>query len=291
MRYLKNNLNVLLIAVLPMMWSCGDEEPILFTESPYVSFQAETGNVGENNAAGATITVARSTTDVSGSLTVDLTVSGVYSTTTSFFDAGTSADGTFALSSTSITFEANEAVKSVTLSSVDDALSSGDKTVTVTISAVSDPSIKIGTPGPDDRFSVSVITIIDDDCPIDLSEFEGAWTYVDATGTVNSCCEDGSLNGFGFPAADANVTLTADASDPTGTTATLSGGPFGSDYSIQFITCTEEVVALGTTDSFVGSAAWTMAQGSTNGTYTATRITVVGVLGTNGDFEMEFTKN
>ena len=31
--------------------------------------------------------------------------------------------------------------------------------------------------------------------------------------------------------------------------------------------------------------------GSTNGTYTATRITVVGVLGTNGDFEMEFTKN
>ena len=291
MRYLKNKLYVLLIAVLPMMWSCGDEEPILFTEAPYVSFQSETGNVGENNTAGATITVARSTTDISGSLTVDLTVTGVYTTTTSFFDAGSSAEGTFTISSTSITFDANEAAKSVTLTGVDDALSSGDKTITVTISGVSDPAFKIGTPGPDDRFSVSVITIIDDDCPIDLSEFEGAWTYVDATGTVNSCCDGGSLNGFGFPAADSNVTLTADASDPTGTTAILSGGPFGSDYTIQFITCAEEVVALGTTDSFVGSSAWTMAQGTTNGTYTTTRFTVVGVLGGNGDFEMEFTKN
>lgn len=127
------------------------------------------------------------------------------------------------------------------------------------------------------------LTIIDDDCPIDLAgDFAGEWEV------TSFCAAPGSFNdGFCVSSQEgAIVTLAADASDPLGFTAILSGGIHADDMILDFQTCPGTVsISSSYTLAFnQNSAPATI--GPTDepeiygtGTYTESKITVVGTYG------------
>lgn len=276
-----NKLYVLLLVAIFALTSCTETETQAVLTDSFIAFSSSSGTILENSSDSIVVEVLLAAPLQSTDVTVDYTLELV---------AGSASDYTISDNSGSLTIPAGESSASIEIRPVDNVFSDGDKELVFTITNVSGDFI-IGLPGPDKNNSTTTVTIGDDDCPIDLTAYVGEWVYIDAVGTANGCCPGGSLNGFGFPNSGGNATLTADPSDPSGTTAIFSGGPFGSDYTIKFLTCPQEVIALGTTSSFVGVGAWNMPQGQTNGVYTETTISVVGGLGGNGDFEMMFEKN
>lgn len=289
---MKINKLIYLFAFIGMIGftSCEEEEltgaaslaDLLFLNDSTVS-------TGEADAA-FTIVVYRSTSDFSQALTANVSVSAEFATTTSFANAGDDATGTFTVDKTTVSFASGVSSDTITFTPIDDLLSSGVKNVTLTISEPSISSYSIGTDDPSSLYGSVTVEIADDDCPVGF-DFTGAWTYTDATG-IDSFPGSLLCGNFAFcTGAGGTVTLTSDATDPTGTTAIITGGPFGSPYSIKFLTCSAEITALGSTTSFAGVTAWNMQQGSTGvGSFSSARITIVGVLGTNGDFEMELTR-
>lgn len=281
MRFINKLYTLLIMAVVMIAVSCSETETQAILEDQFIAFSSSSATILENSAGNVEVQILMAAPLQGSDVTVDYTLE---------IASGSASDFTSSENSGSITIPAGEAVATIVITPIDNVFADGDKVLNFTITGTSG-SFTIGQPGPDALNASTTVVITDDDCPIDLSAYEGEWVYVDAIGTDNSCCSGGSLNGFGFPNSGGNATLTADPSDPSGTTAILSGGPFGSDYTIKFLTCPGEVIALGSTSSFVGVGAWGMEQGQTNGVYTETTISVVGALGGNGDFEMMFEKN
>ncbi|SNT15205.1 hypothetical protein SAMN05421640_2535 [Ekhidna lutea] len=277
-----NKLYTLLFAAILMVGvSCSETETQAIITEQFIAFDTESAVILENSPDSAVIQVLMAAALQSSDITVDYNLE---------ITAGDADDFTLSNTSGSLTIPAGQASASLEIHPIDNVFSDGDKVLVFTITNVSGGDFTIGLPGPDGNNASVTVTIGDDDCPIDLDAYVGEWVYIDAIGKPGSCCEGSSLNGFGFTNSGGNATLTADPSDPSGTTAIFSGGPFGSDYTIKFLTCPQEVIALGTTDSFVGVGSWNMPQGQTNGVYTETTISVVGGLGGNGDFEMMFEK-
>ena len=290
---MKNQIkNILLLITISVFAISCDDDPVLYESGDYVVFESASSGVSENNTAAA-VRVYRSSVDLSQALTINFTFSAVYASTTDFFDEGADASDTFSTFGdvASLTIPAGEAYGSITFYGVDDVLSSGDKTVTITIASVSLSSYNIGFPGPDSNQAVHSLTIIDDDCPIDLASFEGGYTMT-VLGTEDSCCPDFDL--CADPGRDCSgaVTLTADASDPSGTSAILTHPSFGSPYGIKFVTCPLQTEVITPMSSWFGFA-WNMQQGGSPGSYdeVSKTIKIVGVLGGNGDFEITLTKN
>jgi predicted RNA-binding protein with TRAM domain len=221
MKYINKHIYVSLFAFAMFLWSCGDEEPILYSEGDFVAFNARTATISENGGT-RTVQINRSTRDLSGTLTVQLSVSAEYTTTTSFFDQGDEASGTYALSGTEVTFAEGESVLTVDLNAIDDVNASGNKLVNISITSVSDNSYAVGTPGPDQLFSTYAITLVDDDCP--TPDIVGDFP-VTTTGTSPAGCE-GVTN---------TVTVTKVSDNADGTTTYLlsdvTGGLYLNCYS------------------------------------------------------------
>ncbi len=294
------------LALLAFAVSCEETEFETTGENlgNFVSFSTGAASVNENSGsttADGTSTVSgsnyvirilRSTTDLSQPLTVNISSSITFATTSDFANAGDDASSTVLFSSSINTVEipAGEAEANVTFSTINDDFSAGDKSVILTITGTSDASYALGAPQAAIGNTLA-ITVVDDDCPIDIASFEGEYTMT-VVGTPGA-----PFDGFDLCASAARdcsgvVTLAADPSDPLGQTAILTHPSFGGEYKIQFITCPLETAVVQPMTSFFGVGAWQMQQGSIPGNYNedSKDISIVGVLGTNGDFTINLKK-
>ncbi|WP_425392595.1 hypothetical protein [Ekhidna sp.] len=210
--------------------SCKEDELVGASSLANVVYlQDTTTTIGENGSS-TSIVVFRTTSDFSQSLTVDLEVSATYASTTPLFDAGDAAPGTYTLSKTSVSFDANVSSDTIVITSVDDLASSGDKNVSITLTNPSVSSYSVGT-ASNAGFYASVTAVIqDDDCPIDLA---GDWAGdYDISEEFTAGGNAGLSFGFTGP-----ISLAADASDAAGITALLGTSFFLDDTPVTFNTC------------------------------------------------------
>lgn len=189
------------------------------------------------------VTVLRTGASFDNDLTVSITTSATYASTTDFQNEGDDAAGTVVLSfEGDVVIPAGSTSGAFTFSALDNVLSDGDKEITFTIASVSDPSYSIGFPGAADT-DKQMVTIEDDDCPIDIANvWSGIWVVDKAPFTPGSFNEDFSIG----IAVGRAVELTLDESNPAGTAAFLNAVDdpdltslfaAGTSVPLQFNTC------------------------------------------------------
>lgn len=262
-----SNKNLVFALVLLLTFSACKEEDFTTYEQRYVAFDAASASLVESSAvlsadgvatAGnneVILTILRSTTDFSSPLTVGVTATATFNEDSDFFSAGDDASAKIVptVDLSSITIPAGAVSTSFSVGLVEDLQPAGDVSVVFAITSVSDNSFDIGQQGGI-RGSFS-LTIVDDDCPIDIP---GLWAG--EYEVLSVCAAPGAFNdGFCENTAKwaglGNVTLTADASDPLGQSAILSGGLHADDVPISFQTCPMTV-------SFEGGYNLNIVQGS-----------------------------
>lgn len=249
--------NLKFLLLLPILFFACGEDSTEFEKisSSYVSFvEGATTSIDEfsftTSATGDAIitnqvkqvVIFRSGQDFSEAITVDFTVNGVYLDNSDFADAGDDAAANFTVSSSSVTIAAGSISSYFYVTSKNDGMSTGNKVLTITLTSVSDSDYDLGF--PDGGFpNVHVLTIIEDDCPIDIpSIWEGLYKVTSFEAAPNSFNE-----GFA-PSAPLGreVMVELDASDPSGTSVLLKGGAtpnlFIEDVPMKFETCDETVL-------------------------------------------------
>lgn len=301
-----NKLNIFIsLFVLAFLFAC-EETEFEKTEDNlgrYVAFSSSTISFAENSSSttadgesikgsnAQTVEVFRSTSDLSNSVTVSVSSSVIYTSTTDFAQEGEDASGTVTFSTdlNSVVIPAGKASTSFVVTAFDDDFSSGNKQITLTITNVSDGSMKIGAQGIG---GTAIITVIDDDCPIDIASFEGTYS-MSVEGSPGAPFEGFDLCASSSRDCSGPVTLTADPTDPLGQTAIITHPSIGGEYKIQFITCPKQTQVVQPMTSFFGVSSWQMQQGSEPGTYNEDTkdIGIRGVLGVNGDFTINLKKN
>ena len=236
------------------------------------------------------ISVIRTGSDFSAQVTVGYTAVVTYKNTTDFFNAGDDASSTVNFSSEgSIVIPAGETAGSLTAAITDDVFATGDRNINIALTSTDVGELGLSTTSPNTSID---ITIQDDDCPIDIATFEGTYTMaaVGSTGAFNDgfdLCASASRDCSG------NVTLTAIASDPTGTTATIDHPSFGNPLEIKFVTCSSEVTVENSMDTWFGNS-WFVRQGNEIiGTYDDEKKSMVVVVDVANfdEFDIILTKN
>lgn len=228
-------------------FSCAEEDFRTFDEQ-YVAFSAASASLVESSAVVAAdgaaaagnneliLTLQRSARDFSAPLTVGITATATFTDDSDFFAAGDDASSKIvpSVDLSAVVIPANQSSVSFSIGLVEDLLATGDVSVSFDITSVSDGSYAIGQQASDIRGSFS-LTIVDDDCPIDLP---GLWA---GEYTVESFCAAPGSNNDGFcrttGVVGSIVTLAADPSDPLGVTAILSGGIHAEPVTMVFQTC------------------------------------------------------
>lgn len=160
MKKLSIYLCVLFTALL--FTSC-EEDLIVYNGENYVIFEGTSASISES-AAARTITVLRSNAD--DALSAEIGVNSYFANSTS-----TSADASFSLSSTSISFAAGEFSTTFTITPVDDIDASGAKIVELTFNSLSQSGVSAGFPGASAFNGTFTVTLVDDDCPFDITAF------------------------------------------------------------------------------------------------------------------------
>ncbi len=286
-----------------MLSSCG-EESTEFSKvgTKFVAFRGSSAALNESTAladqsgngviVGATqiVTVYRSTTDFSEALTVNLSITSEFTSSTDFQDAGDDASSTFMVSATSVIIPVGSSEATFSVSSVNDLFASGNKTVSIEITGTSDTSYELGFPEGAISSSYS-ISIVDDDCPIDINSWVGIYDV-----------EEGFIAGAFEGISNATrwgetyeVELELDPTDGTGTrmimTNTEGNNTFMADGTLlTFITCTSEVTFDPTP---LQLALWlSFVPESTNYNEDQLRVTATGTYGSaaNGTYEVKLTK-
>lgn len=301
------NINKLLfsLTMLLIVWGC-EETEFETTEDNlgnFVSFSQSSASVSESVASGTAdgisvitggnyvIEVVRSGRDLSQPLTVNISSSITFASSTDFADSGDDASETvfFSQPISTVTIPSGETSALVDVNTINDEFSSGDKTVALTITGTSDASFNLGAPATGVGNSLT-ITVVDDDCPIDLTSFEGAYTMT-IVGTPGARFEgfDGCTLGDCSPPA----MLAADPTDPLLQTAIITHPEIGGEYKIKFVTCPLETTVVQPMTSFLGRSTWLMEQGTVPGSYddNSKDISIVGLLGGNGNFTISLKKN
>lgn len=236
--------------------ACEDEQdgfPKL--DQSYVAFSSDAANISESQTvvaadgqpitAGSTYTVEliRSSTDLSSPLTITIVVNGVFVDSTDFSLPGDDASSTFNISEdvAAVTIPAGKVSAQFLIAAKNDLEPSGNKQIALSIQSVSDPSYQIGIgAGENKRNKQLNLTVVDDDCPIDLISFEGDYEVTNFVGAPGASYDGLVLDYLGL--VGSTVTLAADPSDPLGTTAILSGGLHAEkDLVLKFNTCENAV--------------------------------------------------
>ena len=281
----------------PEFASIGDQRFVIFSSNSLTVAEASVSVELNGNAiigpSTIQVTVVRSASDLSSPLTVTIEATAKYLDDSNFADEGDDASTEYSVTDdlAAVVIPAGSASVTFSIVTVNDAFSKGNKEVTFTITAVSDNSYSIGN-ATLAKSGVATLKLLDDDCPIDLASFEGMYSLASFAAATNS-----ANSGFDVCAAVARdcsgvVTLTADSSDPSGTSAILTHSSFGSPYGIKFVTCPKQIEVTMPLASWFGNPTWNMQQGLTKGTYNPDTkdITIIGLLSTFGEFTMELKK-
>ncbi len=262
------NIILLTFALLAMVIISCDDEVITSYNEKYVAFSVPTAALQEGkplvSADGIAIdgpntlevSIIRSSIDASQPITITISKVAQFTTESPFASAGDDASSSFLIGDelAQVTIPAGEYIKKVSLASIPDVLSSGNKTLKLEITGVSDPTYNIGV-GPSAIRKSFILTVNDDDCPINLiQDWEGTYEVTSICAPEGATNEGLCFSDIGLSTAGLDVTLTADPSDPSGTTAILSGGIHVTPLIIKFITCESEVEFSGINEIFGGFA-------------------------------------
>jgi len=196
-----------------------------------VSFVNASSNVNESRTisyadgtsvsggANTEIQLVRRSSDISSELSVAVSFTATYVSDNDFVTAGEDASDAFKIVDdlSSIVFNANEATAAFTITTVDDVLPAGDVQIVFEITSVSDNKYQIGEQSGNSR-STTVLTLIDDDCPIDVpGTWEGVYEvreFPAAPGSFNEGFTVGAAAGL-------TVLVELDESDPLGASVIL----------------------------------------------------------------------
>lgn len=280
----------------PRFGEIDGQSSVAFTSGSYDVSESTTtsfadGTTSPSNSV-ATITLRRRSADISSPLTVSLEYTATYLADNDFVSAGEDASDAIEIKTNleEVTFEANSATTSFNVTTIDDVLPAGDINVLFEISSVSDNKYQIGEQSGN-SLSSTTLTVVDDDCPIDLTVWEGEYEFTVVGADYNASFGGEDLADLGV-SYDGTATLVADSTDALGITAILTGPEFGSPYAFEFVTCPLRTEVVTPMTSFIGSTAWNMQQGEVRGTFNpdSKEINIIGTLGTNGDFVIQLEK-
>lgn len=204
--------------------SCDTYEPPLYEGPEFINFEQRAANIREGEGA-AKIKVNIGGARTIGPVTIQYTVKP--------------NDNAVALYSIenegSLTIPGGENSAEIEITPVDNAILDGEKIVELTIISLNNVSYDIGFPGPDALNSTIAITIIDDDCPLDLSFITG--TVVETSDDIVDEGEDPDEN----PARFNTVSITEDPDDSQGIIIADFWGLSGSTLKLKLDACPQEV--------------------------------------------------
>ena len=198
------NFKILLIAIAVLFVGCDDAEFDTFTtDTGFVQLATTSGSNTEDGSVVTTVLLGSG--DNPNGTTVNFSVT---SEDTSRF--------TVTPSTGSIEIPAGEFTADIVVMGIDNLTVDGDIDVTITLESSSE--VPVGTGGQGIEFISTTITIIDNDCPLDTQGLEGTYSAQEIfTAGVNT----GLTLSAAFNEAY-QIEITADASDPTGTSFILN---------------------------------------------------------------------
>ena len=223
----------ILFASLGLLVSSCDEDVIVYdTPEGFVQLNATSGTVTEDTPDPVVTTVLLGKGANESGVSVNFTV--------------TSSDPsryTVTPSSGTLDIPAGEFSADIVLQTIDNPVADGDVEVTIEISSASVP---IGIGGEENFNTSRTITIVDDDCPINLDAFTGTFTVTENfTDGVNA-----PLGLADFFGESYQIELAPAPNDPSGTKVVITNSPGFNEYIadgtvITFLTCSGKVLFEG----------------------------------------------
>jgi len=133
------------------------------------------------------VTIIRSTTDYSESVTVSLTYTATYLDSTGFADVGDDASDNIYFSEdiSTISFEAGQSSYSFDVFSKDNGSSTGNISIQIQIQSVSAEGYTIGYEEAGIKSGVLSLTLVDDDCPV--PSLAGTYNVVNTEANPSGC--------------------------------------------------------------------------------------------------------
>lgn len=191
-----------------MFSSCEEDLIVYDTPNGYVQVNAETGSIGEGSADAFVTSVLLGAASNPNGVTVNFTVA---STDPSRYIVSPSS-GT-------IEIPAGEFSADITIQPVDNLLVDGDLDIVLTLTT--DNVLPIGIGGEGINAAAQTITLVDDDCPVDINAFVGTFSVAEKfTGGANA---PSGLKDFFEEAYQLEISLAPN--DPTGTKIVINNSP------------------------------------------------------------------
>jgi len=229
---MKNIIKILFLSFVFVFTSCEEEENVsLAVGEGFIQFAKTSANLPEESSSPTTVTVVYggSAEQNTNGITVDFEV--------------TSSDNsryTVSPSGGSVTIPAGQVSADITITPVDNFDVDGNVDVTVKLSTSSSKPIGLG--GENVRFNEFVVTLIDNDCPININAFVGTYSVSENfTAGVNS--PSGLSDFFG---ESYQLEMVLDPNDISGTQLVITNSVGFNTYVpdgtiIKFDTCNGKV--------------------------------------------------
>lgn len=220
----------LIILALVAFTSCEEELLVFDTPEGFIQLSAETGTITEDNPGSIVTQVLLGTGSNESGVTVNFTVT---SSDPSRFTVEP-ATGT-------VTIPAGEFSADISVSPVDNVAADGDLEVVIAL-ATGNP-LPIGIGGEGTFNTARSITIVDNDCPVDINAFVGTFTvFENFTGGPNAPF---GLNDFFGESYQVEIAL--QPGDASGTKVVVTNTPGFNTYLtdgtvIQFLACSGELL-------------------------------------------------
>ena len=183
-----------MLFALFLVYGCGQTEFPVFGDEQgeaFVAFSSGSYSVDESTLSAygdgtsvigpsvRTITLTRSSSDISNELSVSVNLSATYTDDNDFVSAGEDASSALKINGdlSNIVFAANSATAEFSIVTIDDALAKGNIQVDLSIESVSDGDYQIGYQKGQVR-RTSTLTVVDDDCPVNFDMLTGTFSLV-----------------------------------------------------------------------------------------------------------------
>ncbi len=218
----------ILIATLGFLVSCEEDLVIYDTANGFTQLAATSGTVTEDAGTFAATVLLGSGENANG-VSVDFTVT-----------SSDPARYTVEPASGTLEIPAGEFSADIVLNIVNNLLVDGNIDVTITLTG---GSVPVGIGGEGALNVASTITIVDDDCPVDINAFVGTFdVFENFTAGVNS-----PLGLTDFFGEVYQLELSLAPGDPTGTKVVINNSPGFNEYIpdgtvMSFLTCDGEVI-------------------------------------------------
>jgi hypothetical protein len=229
---MKNLIKIFTLSLVLAFASCGETENVtLDIGDGFVQFAASSSSVQENSTDPITIDVlyGGSLASNTNGINVKFTLEGADASRFTI----TPANGTLQI-------PAGEASASISILPIDNNIVDGNSNFSVVLSPDSDKAVGIGGQGINN--SSFALTIVDNDCPVDINGFVGTYTvFENFTGGGNA---PSGLNNFFGESYQLEMTLAPN--DPSGTKLIVNNSPGFDTYIangtvLAFDTCNGKV--------------------------------------------------